>query len=523
MLFVADFVYNSAASRSPLRKEGIVSLASIIGAALKTERNAPAIYFGERSYSWDWMRAVADQVKHSLLRAGVAADAPVGIVARNRPAFAAALLGSMRDARSSAMIYSMQSPESIAGDIVKLNLAAILADREDWTSKTLAAAAQCGTAAITLDSDVEEPVSQARGRERAGPGPHREPFAAPGIEMLTSGTTGTPKRYLMSFELMARSMLGESIIEISRPDTSAHISPAYIYLPFGNISGLYGYLPNAAIARPCILTEKFSLDTWRHILRKHRPRHAGLPPAGVQMVLAQNVPSEELASLEYISAGAAPLDRQLHREFEERYGIPILMSYGATEFGGPVTLMTPALRKEFGASKFDSVGRSWAGAQLRVVDPDTHEPLPPGSVGVLEVIAPRIGPEWTRTTDLAVLDEDGFMFHRGRADGAIVRGGFKILPEVVVEALRKHPAVAAAAVVGQPDSRLGQTPVAAIELKPGASRPSEAELEAHARRHLYRTHVPTKFLIVDALPRTPSLKVSTPGVLALFAQQSTSL
>jgi acyl-CoA synthetase (AMP-forming)/AMP-acid ligase II len=120
-----------------------------------------------------------------------------------------------------------------------------------------------------------------------------------------------------------------------------------------------------------------------------------------------------------------------------------------------------------------------------------------------------------------MLDADGFMFHRGRADGAIVRGGFKILPELVVEALRKHPAVAAAAVVGAPDARLGQTPVAAIELNPGVPRPSEAELEEHARRHLYTTHVPTKFLIVDALPRTPSLKVSTPGVLALFAQQNT--
>jgi acyl-CoA synthetase (AMP-forming)/AMP-acid ligase II len=75
-------------------------------------------------------------------------------------------------------------------------------------------------------------------------------------------------------------------------------------------------------------------------------------------------------------------------------------------------------------------------------------------------------------------------------------------------------------VVGLPDARLGQTPVAVIELTSGASPPSEAELEAHARRHLYRTHVPTKFLIVDALPRTASLKVSTPGLLALFADQN---
>jgi acyl-coenzyme A synthetase/AMP-(fatty) acid ligase len=497
-----------------------MSLASIIDAALKIDRGAPALYFREHSYSSDWMRGVADRLKLVLQEAGVAPGAPVGIVARNRAAFAPALLGLMRDARSAAMIYALQSPQAIGGDIAKLNLAAVLADREDWTPEALAAAAQCGSAAISLDAEAIDPVSLVPGLERVGPGLHRGSFAVPGFEMLTSGTTGTPKRYLMSFDLMARSMVGENVVDTSSRDITA-MGPAYVSLPFGNISGLYGYLPHAAMGRPCILAEKFSLDTWREVIRKYRPPFAGLPPAAVQMILAQNVPREDLASLEYLSTGAAPLDRQLHMEFEERFGIPILMSYGATEFGGPVTLMTPALRKAFGDSKFDSVGRPWAGAQLRVVDPDTREPLPHGDTGVLEVIAPRIGPDWIRTTDLAMIDEDGFIFHRGRADGAIMRGGFKILPEVVVEALRMHPAVAAAAVVGRPDARLGQTPVAAIEIKPGAPRPSEAELSAHARRHLYVTHVPTKFLIVDALPRTLSLKVSIPGVLALFAEENT--
>src|SRR3546814_2840833 len=122
-----------------------------------------------------------------------------------------------------------------------------------------------------------------------------------------------------------------------------------------------------------------------------------------------------------------------------------------------------------------------------------------------------------------MIDEDGVLYHRGRGDGAISRGGCKTLPAVVVSALQTHPSVAAAAVVGLPDRRLGQVPVAAIELRPGAPRPSAEELEQHARRTLYTTHVPTRFLIVDALPRTPSLKISTPGVVALLARTSTRL
>src|SRR3546814_672522 len=159
---------------------------------------------------------------------------------------------------------------------------------------------------------------------------------------------------------------------------------------------------------------------------------------------------------------------------------------------------------------------------MLVLEPDTLGEWPAGTEGLLEVSTPRMGDRWIRTTDRGMIDEDGFVFHRGRADDAISRGGFKILPEVVASALQSHPSIAAVAVVGLPDRRLGQVPVAAIELRPGADIPSPAELEAHARQSRYSTHIPARFLIVDALPRTPSLKISLPGVLALFAEQEDS-
>jgi acyl-coenzyme A synthetase/AMP-(fatty) acid ligase len=115
-----------------------------------------------------------------------------------------------------------------------------------------------------------------------------------------------------------------------------------------------------------------------------------------------------------------------------------------------------------------------------------------------------------------MIDEDGFMFHRGRADGAIVRGGFKILPETIERALLLHEAISAAAVLGIPDQRLGQVPAAAVQLKPGAERPGIADLEAHLRAHLYATHIPTTWRIVEELPRTPSLKIDRPAVRRLF-------
>jgi acyl-coenzyme A synthetase/AMP-(fatty) acid ligase len=142
--------------------------------------------------------------------------------------------------------------------------------------------------------------------------------------------------------------------------------------------------------------------------------------------------------------------------------------------------------------------------------------MPPGSEGLLEVVSPRVGPGWIRTSDIAMIDSDGFLFHRGRADGAIMRGGFKILPESVERALMLHPAIADAAVVGIPDRRLGEVPAAAIRLRPGAPAPAAAVLEAHVRQHVLATHIPVRWLFCDELPRTPSLKPDRAAVRRLL-------
>jgi acyl-coenzyme A synthetase/AMP-(fatty) acid ligase len=207
-----------------------------------------------------------------------------------------------------------------------------------------------------------------------------------------------------------------------------------------------------------VLVERFSVEIWRRYLRRYRPERVSLPPAGFQMVLDADVPREELGFVRSIASGAAPLDPSVQQAFEARYGIPILLTYGATEFAGPVTSMTPELHARWGKTKLGSAGRPIAGAKLRVVDPETGEVLAPGQEGILEVIAPRVGPEWIRTSDLAVVDADEFLFHRGRADGAIMRGGFKLIPETIERALLLHPSVSAAAVVGLSDARLGQAP-----------------------------------------------------------------
>ena len=174
--------------------------------------------------------------------------------------------------------------------------------------------------------------------------------------------------------------------------------------------------------------------------------------------------------------------------------MPVLISYAATEFGGGVAGWNLADHEQFWTTKRGSVGRAHPGCELRVVDPDTGAPLGPDDEGLLEVKTRQLGDDasWTRTTDLARIDADGFVWILGRADQAIIRGGFKIRPEDVRAALERDPRVRGAAVVSRPDARLGAVPVAAVELRPGVATGLRRRAPRRARPRCSRaTSCPT--------------------------------
>ena len=472
-----------------------------------------AVEFAGEWVRWGQMRHVAARVNALLQESGLHADAPVVFVPRNRPSAAAAFLGMLAASRTVRMVYAFQSPAALVRELAKLELSVVVADTEDFSLEVRDALRERGAVAIALSEMDAVPVA---GLERARDTGRADVAAPPQVQILTSGTTCPPKRFDLSHAMIAREIVGANKNYQAAADYT-QATPMFQYFPLGNISGISGVLPALLRGHRLVLVERFSVEVWRSFICRHRPERASLPPAGFQMVLDANVPPEELAGVRSIATGAAPLHVSVQRAWQARYNIPILFSYGATELAGPVTSMTPELYEQWGDSKLGSVGRPIAGAQLRVIDPETGATLPPGQEGILEVVAPRIGPDWIRTSDLAVIDADGFLFHRGRADGAIMRGGFKLMPETIERALLLHPSVSTAAIVGLDDARLGQVPVAVVQIKPGADEPTESELEQHLRGHLHATHIPVAWRFVDALPRTASFKVDGAAVRALFA------
>jgi len=469
---------------------------------------APLIEFERKWYSGNEINAYIDTVAGALKSAGVSSEDPVGMVVRNRVGHAAAVLGFIAARRPVAMIYSYQSAQSIARDIEELKLAAVIVDRDDWTTPVAEAVSRVGSAALVLS--VQSPAVELVANRQ--PGTHPDPsLGLAGLHILTSGTTGPPRRVPVPTRVLQHTVLTMTVGHTPAPDDP----PELVYWPFGSI-GVCQLLAAPYSGKRMVLLEKFSVEEWVRAVKTHRVKRAGVQPAIVRMLLDADIPKEDLASLEYLPGGSGPLEPDLREAFEQRYGIPLLWAYGATEFAGSVCAWTPELYRQFGATKRDSVGRPLPGVEVRIVDAESGAELPPADLGLLEARVGVIGPGWIRTTDVASMDADGFVTLHGRADGAINRGGFKILPETVRKVLVAHPAVRDACVVAVRDSRVGQVPFAAVEVQQGMSAPSEAELKDWVRESLPSHHIPVAIRIVDTLPRNAALKVRPADVAALY-------
>jgi long-chain acyl-CoA synthetase len=482
--------------------------AETLSAQLAGYGHRPCIEFERKWYSGNDITRYINEMAAALSGIGVRPDEPVGLVVRNRVPHAAAILGFIAARRPVVMIYSYQSAQSIARDIEQLRLPAVLVDRDDWTDPIAAAVANTGTAGVMLSPRGVEVAATRAPRAEAGWDPG---LASAGLHILTSGTTGPPKRVPVKTRVLHHTVLSMTIGQNPSPDDP----PELVYWPFGSI-GVCQLLAGPYIGKRTVLLEKFTVDDFVRAVKTYGVKRTGVQPAIIQMLLDADVPREDLASLEYLPGGSAPLDPRLRDEFERRYRIPLLWAYGATEFAGSACAWTPELHRRYGAAKRDSVGKPLPGVKVRIVDADTGDEVKVGDTGFLEAQIEVVGPDWIRTTDLASIDPDGFVTIHGRADGAIIRGGFKILPETVRDRLVRHPAVRDACVVGVGDRRLGEVPFAAIELKPGLAAPSEADLMAWVREALPSHHVPVAITVVDALPRNAALKVRPGDVAALY-------
>jgi acyl-CoA synthetase (AMP-forming)/AMP-acid ligase II len=269
------------------------------------------------------------------------------------------------------------------------------------------------------------------------------------------------------------------------------------------------------VGAPMVLPRTFDGDELLPLLRQHRPTVLWMLPAAlIALVRDHGARREDFASVRLCISGGDKVPAELEREFTELAGFPIDEGYGMTEIGC-ATINPPS-----GLNKLGSIGRLNPGYELSLRD-DGGAELSTGGPGRLwiksrsntigywnhpDATAATIREGWLDTGDVMSVDEEGYLWFRGRKKQIIIHDGSNICPQEVEEALLEHPAVESAGAVGIHDLVHGENVRAYVTLKPGAARPTSQELIRFARARVgYKA--PEEIVFLEEMPLNATGKV----------------
>ncbi|HET8926467.1 MAG TPA: AMP-binding protein, partial [Microbacterium sp.] len=333
------------------------------------------------------------------------------------------------------------------------------------------------------------------------------------IIQYTSGTTGTPKGAALTHRnLLANAAQAQAWVpQITRGNGCV----VYAVLPMFHAYGLTLCLTFAmSMGARLVLFPRFDPDLVLAVTKKHPATFLPLvPPIADRLLRAAQEQGVSLHGTEIAISGAMALPHELVVPFEAATGGFLVEGYGLSECS-PVLMANPVADNRVPGT----VGLPLPGTECRVVDPD--EPavdVPQGERGELIVRGPQVfsgyygKPEeterafvdgWFRTGDIVTIDEQGFVRIVDRIKELIITGGFNVAPTEVEIALRQHPDVDDAAVVGLPSEHSGEEVVAAVVLDPSVEEPDVDAIREFARGILTPYKVPRRIFVVDELPKS---------------------
>jgi fatty-acyl-CoA synthase len=344
----------------------------------------------------------------------------------------------------------------------------------------------------------------------------------------TGGTTGTPKLVRHTHANQVSQAWGLRLTGLSRPGRAVLFGLPLFHVGGALTQGLSSLangghlvvLSAAGWRNPTAVK-----NVWR-LVQKFQPEVFG----GVPTVLAAalQVPRDgfDLSSLHCASGGGSAIPVAVIQVYEQQMKLAVLEVYGMTETSSVHCMNHPDMPRTAG-----SVGRPLPYSRVRVVridgDGRYQGDCAPGEIGVVAMAGPGVfsgylmdkhnqgafvEPGWVNSGDLGRLDDNGELWITGRAKDLIIRGAHNIDPAPLEELLYRHPAVALAALVGQPDAYAGELPVAYVQLKPGAQT-SAAELTGYLKEHTpERAAVPVALHFVDPMPLTAVGKIFKPAL-----------
>ncbi|MEY2401919.1 MAG: long-chain acyl-CoA synthetase [Ilumatobacteraceae bacterium] len=333
------------------------------------------------------------------------------------------------------------------------------------------------------------------------------------VLIFTSGTAGSPRAAMLSHgNLQANINQGRSAAaRITSDDVVYGVLPMFHIFGLNVVLGLS--LANGATI---VLVQRFDPSTALDTIRERGITVIpGAPPVWLAFSHFDGAPGDSFATVRLALTGAAKMPEEAIRRLQDRFGLQLSEGYGLTE-ASPVVTSSAGL-----PTKIGSVGKVLDGVAVRLVDEDGDDVLQ-GDAGEIWVKGPNVfkgyldDPEqtarvltddgWLRTGDIAVTDDDGYLYLVDRAKDLIIVSGFNVYPAEVEDAIAEHPAVAEVGVVGVPHPHTGEAVKAWVVTRKGMSV-DEDSLITWCSDRLARYKSPSKILFVDELPRNVSGKL----------------
>ena len=341
------------------------------------------------------------------------------------------------------------------------------------------------------------------------------------VVLFTSGTTSKPKAVELTHNNLTSYVTGT--VEF---DSAEAGDAALICVPPYHIAGVGAALSNLYAGRKAVYLRRFSAAEWIRLVNTEAVTTATVVPTMLERIVSElETRPAPLATLRNLAYGGSKVALPLvRRALDLLPEVGFVNAYGLTETSSTVAVLTPedhrtayASSEEAVRRRLGSVGRAVPGIEAVIRD-DEGRALEPGQPGELYVRGEQVSGKytgigsvldaegWFPTRDLAVLDEDGYLFIVGRSDDTIIRGGENIAPAEIEDVLVEHPEVRDVAVVGAPDPEWGQIIVACVVPAPGAS-PDPDTLREYVRQQLRGSRTPDRIVFRSELPTTPTGKV----------------
>jgi fatty-acyl-CoA synthase len=484
--------YSGAAGRHPDR------------AALVDER-------GVLSFAQLHLRTNA--LAHELRKAGIAEGEDVAIMCRNHRGFIEATVACSKLGAGALYLNTAFAGPQITDVLVREGPVAVVYD-EEFASMVSAGAAgrlrfvawhePAGRSAQPPGAEAEPTLEQLIAR---GDDSELTPPAQKGrVVILTSGTTGTPKGAArpQSDSVEPAAALFSKIPLKARETTM-------IAAPMFHSWGYAHFLLSLPLLSTLVLRRKFDPEETLKAIAQHRASALVVVPVMLQRILElprETIASYDVSCLKVIAVSGSALPGELATRVMDTFGDVLYNLYGSTEVAW-ATIATPEdLRAAPGTA-----GRAPLGTVVKLLDEHGHE-VPRGEVGRIFVAnefqfegytdggGKEIVGGMMRTGDVGRLDADGRLSVEGRDDEMIVSGGENVFPREVEDLLADHQQIAEAAVIGVPDERWGERPLAAVVLRADAPPVTPDELRAYLSERIPRWQLPERWCFIDEVPKT---------------------